>query len=87
MFTKWIKNRINRFFISIIIALTAAFLMAGNTYSAAFKHPVTAWWGTMYPGFCFSEQPGKTSSLGKDSEESALPGRKISFWLAKALNW
>lgn len=35
--------------------------------------PVCAWWGTIYPKFCFSERK---------------KGRvKISFWLAKALKW
>ncbi|MDO4339456.1 MAG: hypothetical protein Q4C91_15430 [Eubacteriales bacterium] len=87
MLTKWIKNRINRIFISIIIALTAVFLAAGKIPSASFGHPATAWWGTMYPGFCFSERPGKSSSPGKNSEGSEIAGRKISFWLAKALDW
>lgn len=35
--------------------------------------PAYAWWGTIYPKFSFSERkPGKI---------------KISFWIAKALEW
>ena len=35
--------------------------------------PVYAWWGTLYPGFSFSERKeGKV---------------KISFWLAEAFKW
>ena len=33
-----------------------------------------AWWGTMYPEFCFSEGSGDSP-------------RKISFWLAEVLEW
>ena len=34
----------------------------------------SAWWGTMYPEFCFSEGSGDSP-------------RKISFWLAEVLEW
>lgn len=40
---------------------------------------VTAWWGTMYPKFCFSQFPEEN----KDKKENV----KISFWLAQALDW
>lgn len=35
--------------------------------------PLYAWWGTLYPKFCFSER--KNGKL------------KISFWVAKAFDW
>ena len=35
---------------------------------------LTAWWGTLYPKFCFSE-----TASGSEV--------KISFWLAKVLGW
>ena len=35
---------------------------------------LTAWWGTLYPKFCFSE-----TSSGSEV--------KISFWLAKVMGW
>lgn len=38
---------------------------------------ITAWWGTLYPKFCFSDIP--EGAEGKDI--------KISFWLARVLNW
>ena len=40
---------------------------------------VTAWWGTLYPKFCFSQLP--TEDKGKKDDI------KISFWLAQALDW
>ena len=40
---------------------------------------VTAWWGTLYPKFCFSRFPSD-DKVKKDDI-------KISFWLAQALNW
>ncbi len=38
---------------------------------------VYAWWGTIYPEFCFEE--------GEEEEETKPV--KVSFWLAKALDW
>ena len=40
---------------------------------------VTAWWGTLYPKFCFSELPDENKGQKDDI--------KISFWLAQALDW
>ena len=40
---------------------------------------VTAWWGTLYPKFCFSQIPEEN----KDQKDDI----KISFWLARALDW
>lgn len=40
---------------------------------------ITAWWGTLYPKFCFSQFPEDH----KDRKEDV----KISFWLAQALDW
>ena len=40
---------------------------------------ITAWWGTLYPKFCFAQFPAEN----KDKKEEV----KISFWLAQALDW
>ena len=40
---------------------------------------VTAWWGTLYPKFCFSQM------LGEDKGQKG--DIKISLWLAQALDW
>lgn len=87
MFIKWIKKRTNRLLISIMIAFAAVFLAAGNPFSARLETPVTAWWGTMYPGFCFSEKPEEACFFEDSLNTASAPKRKISFWLAKALNW
>ena len=67
----------------LVISLTAGVLgmLAVNVFSAVYPEKVehfietekepeqmTAWWGTLYPEFCFSDI-------------------KISFWLARVLNW
>ena len=45
---------------------------------------VTAWWGSIYPEFCFSEW----DQYGCDVEKFPSEQRpKISFWLAQALDW
>lgn len=40
---------------------------------------ITAWWGTLYPKFCFSQIPPEYKEKKDDI--------KISFWLAQALDW
>lgn len=86
----WIRNRRRR----IILSLTAALLVGTMTNMGISAQevkeqqmilpeneeeesqnltPIYAWWGTLYPKFAFSER-----KAGKV---------KISFWLAKALEW
>ena len=82
--TKTIRKR--------VISLTAGGLgmLAVNVFSAVYPEKVehfietekepeqmTAWWGTLYPEFCFSDIP-------EGSERTDI---KISFWLARVLNW
>lgn len=56
---------------------------AGNTTddksdTLKFRNPqFYAWWGTIYPEFCFEK--------GEDTDETKPV--KLSFWLAKALDW
>lgn len=56
---------------------------AGNTTddksdTLKFRNPqLYAWWGTIYPEFCFEK--------GEDTDETKPV--KLSFWLAKALDW
>lgn len=40
---------------------------------------ITAWWGTLYPKFCFSQIPPEYKEKKDDI--------KISFWLAQVLDW
>lgn len=45
-----------------------------------------AWWGTMYPKFCFKIT--EKEKTGESSTETSGKRRvKISFWLAQALDW
>lgn len=77
------KNRRRRIFLSLAAALafTAAVQITQKPNLARTAQPeiVMAWWGTMYPDFCFSEKPGSAYEKGKKV--------KISFWLAKHLDW
>ena len=61
-------------------ALTAV-ILAGSTWerrTAGDRQPqFYAWWGTIYPEFCFE----KVEDNGENKPV------KISFWLAKALDW
>lgn len=52
---------------------------ADNTHNTPeFYNPqFYAWWGTIYPEFCFEK--------GEDTDETKPV--KLSFWLAKALDW
>ncbi len=49
---------------------TACVALLGGAVSGSHTPGVMAWWGSLYPQFCFSQTDQKP---------------KISFWLAKAL--
>ncbi len=70
---EWLKDKKNRLLVSVLAAMAAATLVAGGI-----RLPKTcrtaAWWGTIYPEFCFSEK------------EEDHP-RKIAFRLAEVLDW
>lgn len=70
---EWLRDRKNRLTVSILAAMAAAVLVAGGVRYSEYTG-MTAWWGTMYPEFCFAEG------------EKDCP-RKISFWLAEVLDW
>ncbi|MBQ7371286.1 MAG: GerAB/ArcD/ProY family transporter [Blautia sp.] len=49
-----------------------------------------AWWGTMYPRFCFMEtahEKETTRSQKAGAEQTGAGDLEISFWLAKVLDW
>lgn len=57
-----------------------------------------AWWGWLYPEYCFMEAEKSDSDSRenvetgqaageKSREEVTKSGIKISFWLAKVLDW
>ena len=48
----FLKNRKKRICISLIAAL---FLTAGTGAGVQKNVPALAWWGSMYPQFCFAE--------------------------------
>lgn len=57
--------------------------------------PITAWWGTLYPKFCFAELPEntgenineKTNGNADKKIDKKTADVKISFWLARVLDW
>ena len=63
------------------IILLVAMILTGSTREkkfADYRQPqVYAWWGTIYPEFCFE----KVEDNGENKPV------KISFWLAQALDW
>lgn len=83
---KWLKERKYRIWVSLVAGAAGVLVMTvipgmeGHGFfadcCAADERPLmtSAWWGTMYPKFCFSE-----TSPGSEV--------KISFWLAKVLGW
>lgn len=65
--------------ISVCAGLLAAFWSGQGTIEkatipAAVPGGQLAWWGTLFPWFCF-----------QDTAEKGKP--EISFWLAKVLDW
>ena len=72
-----IKNRAERIRISVLAGMLAVILFYGS-YGGNQKN-MMAWWGTIYPRFCFAEETKDQEDTGEDTRP------KISFWLAKAL--
>ena len=70
-------GRKERLKISVFIGIIVSMLLCGNPWER--QGNLMAWWGTMYPRFCFEQK----SDPQEQSEKWERP--KISFWLAKAL--
>lgn len=72
----YLKSKKHRFYITLTAAAAVAFLSAASPEPSLPPPPsgpaALAWWGTLYPGFCFADQP---------KEEGAKI--KTSFWLAE----
>jgi hypothetical protein len=48
----------------------------------------TAWWGTLYPKFCFAQKEQENSAgQAKEEGEETYSQPKISFYLAKFFDW
>lgn len=84
---KWLRNKKNRRLSALAAGMIALFLLwcspgyLDKVPAKPAEEAVTAWWGTMYPEFCFSRK-------GDDGAGEASRHKvKISFWLAKTLNW
>ncbi len=84
MFTEWLKDRKKRIYISVLAGMAASILTVGMP-----KRGQLAWWGTMYPEFCFSDVSNREENEKPQEGREVLPVRKvkISFRLAKALDW
>ena len=64
-----LRNRKYRVQVAILAGMLALALLGGSV-PGSHTPGVMAWWGSLYPQFCFSQTDQKP---------------KISFWLAKAL--
>ena len=71
---KIVRKMKNRILVSILSGMIMSVLFLGGTE----QRMSLAWWGWLYPEYCFME-----------IENSDLEMReiKISFWLAKVLDW
>ena len=85
------KNR-KRYQICILfsIMIAAVWMLFGEVHSQKTMYienrkiqqeRLTAWWGTLYPEFCYSQLPENAGETG------GKPKVKISFWLAHVLDW
>lgn len=60
-----------------VLAATAVIMTVTANSANFYDSKFCAWWGTLYPEFCFEK--------GGDTDETKPV--KLSFWLAKALDW
>lgn len=81
---RWLKNRGNRLLVSLLAGLAGAVLLAGMP---AVKEPggMMAWWGTMYPKFCFAQMPEDEGEGAAQENEDGTQGRemKTSLWIVE----
>lgn len=79
----WLKNKKHRAGAALALALMVMIIMealpSGNICAAPAEKgyscdsPVLAWWGTLYPGFCFSGETEKGDKM------------KTSLWFVEFL--
>lgn len=70
----------NRGILSIMTGLMVVALLSISQPYVPQKN-VLAWWGSIYPEFCFLEVDENGKNVEKNTSEQRP---KISFWLAKA---
>ena len=75
-----LRNRKKRFLISVLTGMLAVTFLSGPTKSVDNSN-IMAWWGTLYPEFCFA----KNENVSDNYENTVKEPPKLSFWLAKAL--
>ena len=74
----WLSSRRNRILVAILAGMLAAFGVSGDLSALSRQEPspsLTAWWGSLYPKFCYAETP--------EHETSSSHPVKISFRLAE----
>ncbi len=78
---KQIYKKENRILLSMITGMMAVIsLLCGIQWRGSQKN-VLAWWGTLYPQFCFEMR----ISMAAIMKISIKQRPKLSFWLAKAI--
>lgn len=78
----FMKNKKKRLLFSLAVSLAAVSISAFSPREPGDGYAL-AWWGTLYPRFCFSAPVREEESRTEDTREKV----KISFWLAKAFDW
>jgi hypothetical protein len=97
---KWLRNKKRRMLLSLGTAALLCIFLSGEmatgterilpetevffASSPAGTSPCLAWWGTLYPQFCFSEIQGEADDT-KTAEKNTTSAPKMTFWLAKVL--
>lgn len=76
----WLRNWKKRFFISVLAGMMAVTFWPGMVKTVEDSN-MMAWWGTLYPEFCFEKGKEDTGNY----ENTVKQPPKLSFWLAKAL--
>lgn len=71
-------KRWKRLFLSVLLA--EALTLTGGSRNIRITEEY-AWWGSLYPKFCLVEAPEKMQM------EEGIRRPKISFYLAKLLDW
>ena len=74
----WLGSRRNRIFVAILAGMLAASGVSGDLSALSRREPspsLTAWWGSLYPKFCYAET--------SEHETPSSHPIKLSFRLAE----
>ena len=91
---KWIRKRTCRAVLALAAAMVLVLAVPGDSGKESYDMvQYTAWWGTLYPKYCFSQKPQesgeeKAQSVSETNGEEENPVKwKTAFWMKRFFDY